>query len=213
MHLQRDERRSLDLEDPRIRALKQAFLSAYVETAAFNRAAAMIGVKYATVKDWIDDARSESPVDKEFAKAFTVARSEAADTVEGEIARRGMEGVPEPVVSQGELVWMPHRKSNGDPLYAYRTKEGEMVVPDPETGNPLELGKDYVIRPLTVRRYSDRLLLARARALMPDKYGFQFPAAAKPTAEKNDSVDEVVIDVREEEAGVLERARKNGQVH
>ncbi len=78
--------------------------------------------------------------DPEYAKAFENAHAEALERHEAEIYRRGVVGYQEPVIYQGEL--SVKRDSLGR-----RTRY-----------------------PLTIRRFSDNLLMFRTKALAPEKY-------------------------------------------
>lgn len=78
--------------------------------------------------------------DEEYTEAFRQAREEAAQALEDEAIRRAHEGWEEPVIYHGELCYQ--RDSRG------RTRK----------------------RVLTVRKYSDQLLLATLKAWLPEKY-------------------------------------------
>ena len=81
-----------------------------------------------------------------YAAVFGNAREEAVDHLAAEARRRAVEGVEVPVFYQGQ------------PCY-----ENEF---DPQTGQMRTTNK-----PLTVRKYSDTLLMFLAKVLMPEKYG------------------------------------------
>jgi hypothetical protein len=78
--------------------------------------------------------------DPDYAAAFGAAGEEACDLLESEARRRAVDGIEEPVVYQGEL----------------------SVKLD-------TLGR-RTIHPLTIRRYSDVLLIFLLKAQRPDKY-------------------------------------------
>jgi hypothetical protein len=78
--------------------------------------------------------------DPDYAAAFAAAGEEACDLLESEARRRAVDGIEEPVVYQGEL----------------------SVKLD-------SLGR-RTARPLTIRRYSDVLLIFLLKAQRPDKY-------------------------------------------
>lgn len=83
--------------------------------------------------------------DPAYAQRFEEAKREAAELLEAEARRRAVEGIEEPVIYQGELC--------------------PEVATDPETGERRLTGK-----PLTVRKYSDTLLIFLLKGAMPDKY-------------------------------------------
>ncbi len=78
--------------------------------------------------------------DSEYAAAFANAHHEACDLLEAEARRRAVEGVQEPVVYQGECSYKPD-----------------------------SLGR-RTNRILTIRKYSDVLLIFLMKGAMPDKY-------------------------------------------
>jgi hypothetical protein len=106
---------------------KQRFLLALAETG--NVRASCIAA--AVSRQPIYDQRHADPA---FAKAWEEAAEIAADRLESEAWRRGVDGVPEPLVSAGRLVC---------------DQSGE---------------------PMTIKRYSDNLLLALLRATRPEKF-------------------------------------------
>lgn len=178
---------------PKIR--KIWFAEQFAVWADPAKAALHARVPYGTALEWIRDAQSPTPTDPEFAALFRDAEAHAASAVEEEIRRRGMEGVAEHVTSGGDLVWTAFRIQHAEacdrraagpdapacsrlptcvaaePVPLVRDRQGAIIVTT-QDGVVLEPG-DYVVRPLTVRRYSDKLLLARARALLPDRYGWR----------------------------------------
>ena len=80
--------------------------------------------------------------DPEYAKAFENSEKIAADTLESEGYRRALEGVDEPVVYQGNFTY---------PL----DKNG---IPDKSKS------------PISIRKYSDTLLIFLLKGARPDKY-------------------------------------------
>lgn len=79
--------------------------------------------------------------DPDYAEEFKQARIEAAQALEDEAIRRAHEGWEEPVIYQGEL--------------CYHTDS---------------LGRRMPKRPLTIRKYSDQLLIATLKAWQPERY-------------------------------------------
>lgn len=88
--------------------------------------------------------------DPHFAAKVAQVRQEIADDIEREMHRRSVVGVDSPVFQKAMRVFEPVLDDDGNPV----------------------LGKDGQpkMKPASVRRWSDSLLLARARAIMPDKY-------------------------------------------
>lgn len=183
---------------PRVR--KKWLAELYAAWGDAARAARAARVPYGTATEWIRDAESDSPKDTWFAELWKTAVTYVAGQVEEEIRRRGMDGVIEHVTSGGDLVWTAYRiehapactrKQGGscvdpgtitgdlpacraaEPVPCVRDRDGAIIVTTHD-GVILEVG-DYAVRPLTVRRYSDKLLLARARAVLPDRYGADAP--------------------------------------
>jgi len=78
--------------------------------------------------------------DPDYAAAFAAAGEEASDHLEAEARRRAVEGIEEPVVYQGELA---------------------MKIDS--------IGR-RTAHPLTIRRYSDVLLIFLLKGMRPDKF-------------------------------------------
>lgn len=120
--------------------------------AAFLSALAVNGNVYAAAKA-ADCSRSNAyetrNADPAFAAAWDSALEEAADRLELEAVRRAHDGVNEPVIHQGQLmgIWVDE---NGD-----RTIEGAP-------------GAKMV--PLTVKKYSDTLLIFLLKGAKPQKF-------------------------------------------
>ncbi|HEX5269601.1 MAG TPA: hypothetical protein VFW33_03890 [Gemmataceae bacterium] len=91
-------------------------------------------------------ARQDDP---DFAAAYADAMDEACDGLELEARRRACDGVDEPTIYQGELcgTWV-------DP-------DGNVVTKDTPGAR---------LVPLTVKKYSDQLLLALLKAHRPEKF-------------------------------------------
>jgi hypothetical protein len=84
--------------------------------------------------------------DKDFADLWDEAEETAADAVEAEMWRRGVEGVDRPVVYQGEI--RPKLNASGEKI----------------------LGEDGMPVPLTIKEFSDPLLIQMAKAKRPEKF-------------------------------------------
>jgi hypothetical protein len=81
----------------RTKAKQAAFLAALEERGTVRSACIEARVGRRTIYDWAaHDAR--------FADAFAIAREGAAEIIEDEVRRRGVDGVAEPVFYQGSVV-------------------------------------------------------------------------------------------------------------
>ena len=93
-----DQRRSLAARArERSASRQQTFLKALEGLGTIQAACLASRVGRRTVYDWVEK-------DKHFADAFQLARDVAADVLEAEARRRGLEGVAEPVFFQGAVV-------------------------------------------------------------------------------------------------------------
>lgn len=121
-------------------AKKEAAVQTYARTGNLTLAAASAGVSRDTVYHWRNN-------DSIFDEAMEEAEAVARDLLVEEIRRRGVDGVDEPVVHMGRFTFYQ----------------------DPDTG---ELIRDSrgIPKPLTVKRYSDTLLLRLAEARMPEQF-------------------------------------------
>ena len=84
--------------------------------------------------------------DKVFADLWDEAEETAADAIEAEMWRRGVDGVDRPVVYQGEI--RPKLNASGEKM----------------------LGEDGMPIPLTIKEFSDPLLIQMAKAKRPEKF-------------------------------------------
>jgi hypothetical protein len=127
---------------PRRRRWARKFLDAFRLTGNHAAACRAAGIDRATPYR----ARASDPA---FAAAYQDALDDATDGLELEAIRRGRDGVDEPVIYQGQLcgVWVG---ANGDVVA--RDTPGARLVP------------------LTVKKYSDALLLALLKARRPEKF-------------------------------------------
>jgi hypothetical protein len=91
-------------------------------------------------------ARKDHP---DFAAAWADAIDQAADALELEARRRAVDGVDEPVLYQGQ------------PCGTWVNDHGEVVAKDTPGAR---------LVPLTVKKYSDTLLMGLLRAHRPDKF-------------------------------------------
>lgn len=129
----------------RIRAQAQ-FLAAYEHCANIIAAAEQSEIHRTLVYYWQEH-------DEIFGMAFNLADKAANAHIEAEIRRRGIEGVVEPVVSNGQLVYedIAVLDDNGD------QKKDDRGRPMWQRG-----------RMITVRKYSDTLLIFYAKKRMPE---------------------------------------------
>jgi hypothetical protein len=130
---------------PNERKEKQAlFLTALGKCASIKQAALVAGVSRATVYRWQQSSAT-------FRAAVEEANKEANDTIDDEIVRRAIEGIEEPLVSMGKLVFLE------EPLL----DEDEKPLLD-EKNRPIL----RIVGQVKVRKYSDPLLLALAKSRM-----------------------------------------------
>lgn len=121
------------------------FLAAYAVCGVISEAADRAGVARGRHYAWLQE-------DPTYKDRFQSAHQEACEAIETEIRRRAVEGYEEPVVYQGSFTYEPQRNKDGSIKYD-------------RLGNPIQQTK-----PLSVRKFSDNLLMFRAKAMMPDKY-------------------------------------------
>lgn len=132
-----------------------AFCAALAETGIVGRACAAVGIARQTAYEW----RNEN---MDFAARWDNALRIGITALEDEAHRRGFEGVPEPVVHQGQFSheWVAARDEMGDII---RNEDGspKMVPMLDEEGRPV---------PKTIRKYSDTLAIFLLKAHNPEKY-------------------------------------------
>ncbi|KKL17655.1 hypothetical protein LCGC14_2483390 [marine sediment metagenome] len=136
---------------------KRAFLSAYVLTAHKGRAAEAVGIDLSTTykPTWVGD--------EEFQAALARARVMSGDALEAEVIRRGVHGIEEPVLYQGEVVEYIRRYS--DNLLMFQTKSVR-----PEYRERLEVRGSGAHRLQPVERRAARTGQCRRRAQLCDRY-------------------------------------------
>lgn len=93
------------------------FLSALGDTGNITLAAGLSGLERSTLYDW----RAE---DAEFAAAWNEALEIATDALEAEARRRAMQGVAEPLVSQGRII----KDDEGKPMFVQRYSDSLMQL-------------------------------------------------------------------------------------
>lgn len=148
-------------------ARKRGFLKALAVTGNITVAAHAVDVDRSTTYRWRE-------CDPDFDRECQDAIEEAADLIEAEAYRRAVHGIEEPVVYQGQTTLLYERDEHGQILF----EECNVITYDKE-GNPLvELRRVPVVKRdengdvavLTIRKYSDSLLIRLLEAHKPDKY-------------------------------------------
>lgn len=128
-------------------AIQAIFLATFERSANITESCKVAGIDRSTFYDWLEKYET-------FSLLYNQAKEIANDAVRAEVKRRGMDGVEEPVVSQGQLVY------DYDPVIDEITGEQRKD----EKGKLMwQRGKM-----VTVRKYSDTLLIFLAKARMPE---------------------------------------------
>lgn len=122
---------------------KRAFLSAFAQTGCVSRAADLAGCSRNSHYNWLK-------TDAEYAVAFEDAEMMVGDLLESEAMRRATEGIEEQVIHRGQ------------PCFRYVDEQGNDVDRDAPNAKKV---------PLTVRRYSDTLLIFLMKGRIPKRYG------------------------------------------
>lgn len=141
----RKRKNGVKLDDEMTREGQAIFLAHFRNNGIVRDAAEAAGVSRQTVDTWRKRA--------EFRKRFEEAEQEAADLIFREVRRRAIDGVPEPMVSHGELVYYQ--------LPVIDEATGEQALD--RWGRPMWKRGDI----FTVQRYSDMLLKLLATARVP----------------------------------------------
>jgi hypothetical protein len=123
----RKRRKGGAIPDAERKAAKETFLAEFRISANVTIAACKANISRQTVYTWLEQ-------DEAFSLRYRQAEAESTERLEAEAWRRAVEGVEEPIVSSGKLVY----------------------------------GEDG--QPLTVRKYSDTVLLALLKARKPERY-------------------------------------------
>lgn len=133
-------------DTPIKRTKQDIFLEEFTIHGNVTQAARVAQVERKTVYRW----KEKSDL---FLIRYNQALEEAKDNIRAEIYRRGHDGVEEPVLSQGQLVY-----------------EYEPVLDEKGEQRKDEKGKPMWRRGnmITVRKYSDTLLIFHAKMLMPE---------------------------------------------
>jgi hypothetical protein len=128
------------------KAAQETFLRTFANTANLRASAMAAKVDRNTIYKWLE-------TDEQFSFQYHQAELDASDCIRAEIWRRAIQGVEEPIVSMGSLVYEYH------PIL---DDEGKPKLD--EKGRPITQRGQR----LTVRKYSDALLSLLARARMPE---------------------------------------------
>lgn len=143
----------------KLKPRQRALLRAYVQTGRISVAARAAKMDRAAHYHWLHH-------DENYVRAWEVACVMAAENLEDEAVRRAYEGVPEPVVFQGNFTY-PHKNDDGSP---------------------------DLDRPLCVRKYSDTLLALLLKGKKPEVYrDKQDIALSTPNGIQTDAKIEVVF--------------------
>jgi hypothetical protein len=119
---------------------QRMFLEAFAAAGSVSQAAAAAGIDRTAHYRWLRE-------DADYSDAFNRSTEQAAGALEDLAVRRATEGLDEPLIYKGEIVWRR----------------------DPVT-NQVELDEQGLPIALTVRRRSDALLQTLLKAWQPKKY-------------------------------------------
>lgn len=132
-----------------------AFCAALAETANVGRACKAVGMSRSHIYDW----REEDPA---FAAAWDRAEKVGVTALEDEAKRRAFEGVDEPLTHQGQITYELEPLLDDDGLPVCDNRGEVVMVPRRDAeGRPI---------PITVKKYSDGLVVALLKAHAPEKY-------------------------------------------
>lgn len=135
---------------------KAQLLNAYRELGNLTHAARAAGIHRDSHYGWL----ATDPV---YAVEFAKAQEPAAQTLEDEAIRRAVSGVDEPVFHGGQLCYAPSDLRYARDQYTgngkhRRLKAGAILTPKPGA------------KALSIRRYSDTLLIFLLKGAKPEKY-------------------------------------------
>lgn len=130
-----------------------SYITNLKRTGNRSRSAALAGVSTTTV-------RARHKEDADFAAMFDDAIDEHTDTCEEELTRRAF-GYDEPVVYQGQLTPVFERDADGEiALFEFGKDKDDKPIMRPRQAR----NADGSLQWLTVKKFSDTLLLARVKA-------------------------------------------------
>jgi hypothetical protein len=133
---------------------RKAFLEAYPKRGTITAAAEAAGIHRSQHHRWLKDPK--------YAAAFDEAEETAIEILESEARRRAVHGHQEPVIYQGSLCWTPVLDERGQPVPLMDPKGHQLAD---RNGMP-----QFLMRPLTVARVSDTLLIFLLKAKRPQVY-------------------------------------------
>lgn len=159
---------------------KRAFLAAYAECGSISQAARAAGIGRITHYNWLT-----ADADGTYREAFENARREACEVLETEARRRAVNGLDDPVIYQGKLmgVWVD--------------AQGNVVA---------ENAPGSTLIPLTVKKYSDILLITLLNANLPEKFRHRVDHTGKVDSEHRLSI--TIDDRRTELLGEIASIRQ-----
>lgn len=157
---------------------RTAFLAAYAKSGNITAAAKSAKCHRDSHYEWLQDP--------DYERAFALAHAEACELLEVEARRRAVTGVNEPVIYQGRQSYE-----------AARNKDGTVKL-DPNTGEAIPV-------PLTIRKYSDVLLIFLMKAAMPHKYRDNFKGEVKDLAQSAARGADLLQNLTDEELSNLEQ--------
>ena len=169
--------------------IQEAFLTSFSRTANVSTSCQVANIDRTTIYRWLKE-------DEVFEERYREAELVACDVLRQEVFRRAVDGVPEPVISMGKLVYkeVPVLDENGQQRYDIKGKP--MMRPT---------------EPLTVPRYSDALLTLLVKSKMPefrDKVDLTASGSINVAAV---SAHQLTIDVRNMNADELAEVRRIAQ--
>src|SRR5580765_3894947 len=123
---------------------QEIILATLSRCGSIKQACVLADIGRTTFYRWLEKSKT-------FREAVEQTSKEADDTVDDEIVRRAIEGIEEPLVSMGKLVYEEEPVVGGDGKPEYDSR-----------GHPVmqRVGK------VMTRKYSDSLLLALAKSRM-----------------------------------------------
>lgn len=143
-----------------------SFLQAYARCGVIEKAARAADVSSSAV-------RLRKATDADFEAAFEQAAEDAIDALDSEARRRALDGVEEPVVYQGQLTPVWERDEHGAVKQAAVPGPDDPVLGIPTThwANVQARNEDGSLKWLSVRKYSDALLMFQLKGLRRRVYG------------------------------------------
>lgn len=138
---------------------QQAFLAAFGASGSIAGAAAAAGIDRSSHYRWLRE-------DVDYAEAYKQAEVEAAGMIEDLAVQRATEGIDEPVLYKGQIVYDRVRDEQGRVIYTQAIDDQGQPIFE-ENGDPRI---EPLMAPLKIRRRSDSILQSLLAAWMPKKY-------------------------------------------